>query len=880
MGQEFSSTYRLQYNSDFTFKQAAAIVDYLARLGIGAVYSSPSLRAAPGSEHSYDVVDPTSISVEAGGDEGHRMLAGTIHDHGMGHILDIVPNHMAIGSPRNVWWWDVLENGQCSRYAHFFDIDWDPPNAFTSNAVLLPLLGDHYGRVLEAGELTIRREGSQFLICYYDHRFPLSPVSIPLILSEAAAKTCSIWLEYLSDAFANLALPQNASQEELKKRHRYEDLLKELLGQVLGREPELAEALDRVIAGINSKPERFDQLMQKQHYRLAYWRVARAEIGYRRFFDINSLVGLRVEDEEVFALTHELILKWLREGRIQGVRVDHIDGLRRPEQYLTRLRKAAPDAAIFVEKILMPGEELPESWPVQGTTGYDFLNSVNGLFVDPRGELPLTRFYASFTSERRSFREIALIKKRLVAEEILGGDINRLTLQLRKVCERHPRNRDYVWEELRQAVKEVLVSFPVYRSYVRTADRIVRRSDAEIIRKALSSARGVAQDLLDFLGELLLLRIHGEEESEFVSRFQQLSGPLTAKGVEDTAFYWYARLLSLNEVGGDPESFAVSPQAFHLDCMRRAARQPESLLATSTHDTKRGEDTRARTNVLSEMPEAWAAAVSRWAEHNRQFNPDGLLDRNTEYFIYQTLVGAWPLEKERALRYFTKCVKEAKQYTSWTSPDLQYEGALERFVTGILSDGEFRDDLKNFLKPVVDAGRINSLSQTLLKCTCPGIPDVYQGCELWSLTLVDPDNRVPVDFGIRREYLRFLENASAEEVMERIDEGLPKMFVLHRALQLRKQNPALLPRAEYRPLYASGDRADNLVAFMRGDAVITIVPRLTLSLQSGWGSTAIHLPAGNWHNVFTGAKMTGGEHEAAELLAEFPVALLQRGGET
>lgn len=868
------STYRLQYTPDFSFAAAAAVVDYLRDLGVDAVYSSPSLQAVKGSAHSYDVVDPTKVSSDLGGEEAHRELCRAIRAHGLRHILDIVPNHMAIGSYRNKWWWDVLENGRWSRYAAYFDVDWELPGS-AENLVLLPILGDHYGRVLERGEVEIERRGQEFFVRYYDHRFPLCPRSFHHLLIPAAERSGATRLAYLAEALSEL--PKSVEPEALRRRRRDKEVLKELLAELLERDARSAAEIDREIRDINRDRVRLDRLLSEQHYRLAYWRIAREEIGYRRFFDITSLVGLSVEDAEVFEATHSLVLEWLREGRIDGVRVDHIDGLRNPDEYLERLRGRAPDSVIYVEKILMPGEDLPAGWPVQGTTGYDFLNLVNALFVDPAGESVLTGMYRGFCGRTETFAQVAKAKKRVVAERVLAGDINRLTHQLRAVCDRHPRNRDYTWSELREALIALLMNSPVYRSYVRPRAGLVRERDTTIIEQALRAAAGAANpQLLAFIADLLLLRVTGREEAEFVARFQQLSGPLAAKGVEDTALYCYSRLISLNEVGGDPEVCGVLPESFHTDCQRRATAWPQTLLATATHDTKRGEDVRARINVLSEVAEAWAAIVERWAVHNKRHKLHGCPDNEMEYFIYQTLVGAWPLSKERALLYFEKCAREAKEHTSWTAPKADYEQALKHFVGSIFADRHFLDSFEQFLPPIVNAGRINSLAQTLLKLSAPGVPDIYQGTELWSLVLVDPDNRGAVDFARRRELLHRVQTAGVEEIAAGMEEGLPKMLVLHKALQLRRERPeAFAPGAAYTPLAAEGPLSENAIAFMRGDAVIAVVPRLTMRLAQGWRGTALGLPTGRWRNVFTGSVLQG-TAQLPDIFGCIPVALLEK----
>ncbi|MFP5287548.1 MAG: malto-oligosyltrehalose synthase, partial [Thermoanaerobaculia bacterium] len=599
------------------------------------------------------------------------------------------------------------------------------------------------------------------------------------------------------------------------------------------------------------------------------WRTAGRELDYRRFFDVHTLAGLRTEDERVFADTHSLVLGWVRRGLLGGLRIDHPDGLRDPEQYFERLRSAAPDAWIVVEKILEPGERLPDSWPVDGTTGYDFLNPVGGLFVDPNGEKPLTDLYAELTGPCADYPELVWQKKHLVLEELLAAEVNRVAEVFLQVCERHRRYRDFMRNELRAAVREVAACFPVYRSYVRAEAGKLATEDEEHVTLAIEAARArrpdLPSDLFDFFRDLLLLRVQGPVEGELVMRFQQLTGPAMAKGVEDTAFYNYHRLVALNEVGGDPGRFGVSVEEVHRGLSES---WPRAMLATSTHDTKRSEDVRARLALLSEIPERWAEAVHRWLERHP------FLDANAAYLLYQTLVGAWPIETDRAVAYMEKAAREAKGRTSWTRIDPEYEDALRTFVEAVLADRDFVADLEAFVAPLVEPGRVNSLAQTLIKITAPGVPDIYQGTELWTLALVDPDNRRPVDYEERRRLLEELAGAPApapEEILARMDEGLPKLWVIRQALRLRER-----VQGSYAPLLARGARAGHVFAFSRGGEVVTVVPRLVIGLGGDWGDTSLELPPGRWRNELTGDHVDGGEVRLADLLRRFPVALLSR----
>jgi (1->4)-alpha-D-glucan 1-alpha-D-glucosylmutase len=881
MWNELRATYRVQLNAGFGFDAAASIVDYLASLGITHLYCSPYFQSAPGSTHGYDVVDHSQVNGELGGAEAHARLCGTLARHGLGQVLDIVPNHMAINVPENRWWWDVLENGPSSLYAAYFDVDWDPPEQRLLNTVLLPVLGDQYGRVLEAGELKVSRDGASFRVCYHQNSFPVSPRSLDSILEEAAGRCRSDTLAFLADAFSELPLPTATDVASVRKRHRDKEVLRSQLDRLCREEPAVASAIDGVVSEINRDPEALHALLERQNYRLVFWRAASRDLGYRRFFDVNALAGLRAENEEVFLETHDLVLRWLADETLNGVRVDHPDGLRDPEQYLWRLHKASPRAWIIVEKILEPGERLPESWPVAGTTGYDFLNKVGGLFIDPDGEKPLTDFYAEFTGARTDFAALVRQKKHLVLRELLGSDVNRLSGLLIEICERHRRYRDYTRDDLREALEEVAASFPVYRTYVRAEAGAISQTDARYIAEAIEAAKATRPDidprLLDFLHDLLMLRIRGPRESEWAMRFQQLTGPAMAKGLEDTVFYCFNRLVSLNEVGGAPSQFGVTTAHFHGACAETQQRWPLTMVTTSTHDTKRSEDVRARIALLSEIPTQWIEVVRQWSARNDRHRHNGWPDKNMEYLLYQTMVGAWPIEESRLARYAEKASREAKEHTSWNKPHAEYDEALQGFVSGLCRDEEFQAALELFVRPLVRAGRINSLAQTLIKLTAPGIPDLYQGSELWDLSLVDPDNRRPVNFAIRRKLLAEVEQLSVTEIWARLEEGLPKLWVTKQALGVRKKFPMLFgTESSYRPLNVAGAKAAHVVAFERGERVATIVPRLLIGLGNDWGDTTVELSAGHWQNCLTGEHLEGGWIPLAEALKEFPVALLHK----
>ncbi len=791
----------------------------------------------------------------------------------MGQVLDIVPNHMAITGNQNAWWWDTLENGPASRYAPYFDIEWNAPEERLRNKILLPVLEDHSGRVIEAKKLKLERDSGSFVLRYYDHTFPVAPESMAPLLLDVAGRTGSQELGFLGDALARLGIPPESEWSGRMAHHRDKESIRALLERLCEEHAEVCQEIDRAVARVNDDADALDALLLRQNYRLSRWQSAAQELAYRRFFDINTLVGMNVEDERVFADTHELILKWLRCDQLDGVRVDHPDGLRDPAQYFQRLRSAAGKQWIIAEKILQPGEELPDSWEIAGTTGYDFLNVAGGLFIDPRAEAPFNELYRNFTSETLDYASVAHEKKLLVLREILGADINRLTALLLQICEDRRDYRDYTRHELHEAVRELAASFPVYRTYVQAGAGRISDADAAMIGQAVEAARAARADLdsrlFDLLHDVLTLEARGAAETDFVMRFQQITSATAAKGMEDTAFYSFLRLVSLNEVGGDPRRFGTSIEQFHKWCTETQARHPNTMLTTSTHDTKRSEDARIRIGVLSEIPAAWSDAVARWTSMNARNRTDDLPDRKTEYLLYQTLVGAWPISADRLAAYLQKAVREAKEHTSWIEPNAAYEEALDRFVRGVVEDAEFVADFETFLQPMLSAARTASLSLELLKLTAPGVPDLYQGSELWDLSLVDPDNRRPVDYDARRRLLRELDSLNIEQIVARMQEGLPKLLVVQRALRVRER------LGEYRPLWASGPKAANLIAFQRGADVIVAAPRLLISAGK-FDDTYLEIPEGQWSDQFTGEVLEGGRAEVGRLLARFPVMLLAR----
>jgi len=809
------ATYRLQFNEHFRLADALALVPYLHELGISHIYASPLFKAVPHSAHGYDVCDFNQLNPEIGTEADLEKLVHALHEKKMGLILDIVPNHMGIASPENLWWWDVLKNGRASQFANHFDINWKSSNPELRGKILVPILGDDYEKILERGELKIENQNDEFVLRYFENKFPLAPHSIP----------------------------QNFSVEQL-----------------------------------NSNPAALDTLIQKQNYLLAFWRDGDLRLNYRRFFAVSTLAATRVEDEKVFNDVHALLRKWIENGWLDGLRVDHPDGLCDPEKYLQQLRAIAPDAWIVVEKILEPEERLPESWPVQGTTGYDFLNQLNGLFIDASSEKALANFYAEFTGETTGCVALVREKKRAILKTLLVAELNRLAGLLAVIAARRKISKNIPRAELQEALAESLVCFPVYRSYIAERNNGGSAADIAVVKSAVHLACENRKDLspaiFAFIQALLLKPQRSEQARNFVARFQQLTGPVMAKGVEDTAFYCFNRFASLNEVGGDPKNFGVSLNAFHKFLQQQQKDWPNSQLATSTHDTKRAEDVRARLNVLSEIPEVWAQTVRGWSKMNACHRQNNLPDRNAEYLFYQTLAGAWPVSEERAQFYMEKSAHESKQHTAWTDRNAPYEKSLQNFVSETLRDPQFTADLEHFAGTLATAASVNSLAQTLIKLTAPGVPDIYQGCELWDFSLVDPDNRRPVDWKLRQQFLAEAKNLSVEEVWKRRADGLPKLWLIQKTLKLCKRFTDFT-KFNYEPILARGAKAENLVAFSRGGKVITMVPRFLLKLNNDWQDTSLKLPAGNWRNEFTGDDYSGAIR-AENIFRKFPVALLAR----
>ena len=871
-----SATYRLQLHKDFTFDDAAGIVDYIRALGASHVYSSPYLQAAPGSMHGYDVVDHRRVNEELGGGAAHARLCHRLGDVGLGQVLDIVPNHMSLGD-ENRYWHDVLENGHNSRYDSFFDIDWNPTEERLRDKVLVPILDDQYGRVLRRGGIMIERQEATFFVKVAGQTLPVTPESLAAMLTRAAEYAQSDTLNFIAASYGRLPIAAFADRRTVLARHRDKIVLHNLLERLLAEETTVVEAVDRAVREISENADALDEFLEQQHFRLAYWKTADQQLGYRRFFDVNTLIGLRVEREYVFEETHALILKWLEEGVLDGVRVDHPDGLRDPLQYFQRLRERAPDAWIIGEKILEHGEWLRADWPIEGTSGYDFMNTALGVLVKPDGLDKLGEYYAEYTEDTTPFPVVAHDKKLNVAQEALGSDVNRLTSIFVEISEASRDQRDFTRAEIRRAIREIAACSAIYRTYVVPDRDEITEEDINIITRATQCAKDNRQDidglLFDFMRDVLTLQVRGEKEREFVYRFQQFTSPVMAKGVEDTAFYCSNRLVAMNEVGGDPDCDGFSLEYFHTYNMAMQRTFPQTMTTLSTHDTKRSDDVRARLAVLPEVPDEFHALVEHWSRHNARYASGGVIDRGTEWFLYQTMIGAWPITGERLRSYMEKAMREAKIRTSWVSNNTEYEDALRHFIDSLLADTTFVSELEAFVAKIAPAGRINSLAQTLLKCTSPGVPDLYQGGELWDFSLVDPDNRRPVDYDLRRRLLNELGSMTAEQVMERIDEGLPKMWVIHHALWLRRERPRCFGReGTYLSCSARGPEADRVIAYVRGGDVLTVVPRWSHS-PSSWNGTTLNLPEGRWTNCLTGQCFEGLQ-PIETLFAVFPVSLL------
>ncbi|MFH1338610.1 MAG: malto-oligosyltrehalose synthase [Candidatus Omnitrophota bacterium] len=922
------ATYRIQFNSSLGFQEARKIVPYLAALGISDIYASPIFKARKASAHGYDVVDPNRLNAELGEYGDFEALVSELKNYGMRWIQDIVPNHMAYDSQNQILM-DVLENGNNSRYFRFFDIEWDHFYESLKGRVLAPFLGKFYAECLENGEIQLRYAEPGLAIHYYNLSFPLRLDSYVRVfghnigaLEQKLGRHNPDFAKFLGAIHLLEALSRG---EEVNSKYDQISHAKAMLRELYAVNSDIKNFMDSNIEFFNGKkgePESFnnlDGLLFEQLFRLSFWKVATEEINYRRFFNINGLICLRVEEEEVLNYTHGLIFRLMEEGKFSGIRIDHIDGLYDPAVYLSRIRDKAGPAYIIVEKILDFNEELPAAWPVQGTTGYDFLNYVNGIFCKKENEKEFTKIYYRFTGLHASYEELVCEKKRLIIGKHMAGNIENLAYLMKKIASRDRHGRDITLYGLKRALVEIMTQFPVYRTYINNQGP--SETDSLYIREAIERARKNIPALeyeLNFIEKFLLLqfceRLNEEEKKQliqFVMRFQQLTGPLMAKGFEDTVLYVYNKFISLNEVGGNPNRFGNSPAEFHGFSQRRVAAGQLSLNATSTHDSKRGEDVRARLNVLSEIPEEWKKNLRAWSRMNkpkkRMVNNNYAPDENDEYFLYQTLIGAFPFfEQEyaefagRIKNYIVKAVREAKVHTAWIKPDTEYEDACVSFVDKILNFSEENRFLGEFLplqKKVAYFGIFNSLSQTLIKMTAPGVPDFYRGAEFWDLSLVDPDNRRPVDFEKRKTSLEYIATKSKndllslpEELFSTREDGRLKLFLIYRALQARKEKPGLFGKGDYVPLEAEGKFKQNVIAFARNhgnDRSVTIVPRFLTALikegqlpagQEVWADTCIVLPeeAGGLYKDVVSGEMIRVEKNVSigEVFKYFPVSLL------
>lgn len=1024
-----TATYRLQFSRSFRFEDARRIVPYLHRLGISDVYASPIFQAGRNSDHGYDVIDHNALNPALGTVEDFDALTDELRRHAMGLIFDVVPNHMGIAGGENAWWRDVLENGPSSPFAPFFDIDWHPLKAGTDleNRVLLPVLGDPYGKALENQELVLEFEDGAFYVRYRHWRMPLEPRSYADILSARLGQLGELLgpdhedlleLQSILTALSYLPLETETDPEKIAERQREKEIVKRRLATLAARSTAVHEAIMETVRAYNGTPgdphsfDALDALLNRQCYRVAFWRVAAEEINYRRFFDINELAAIRMERPEVFAQTHRLVFELVRQGKVTGLRIDHADGLWDPVDYLCKLQQSAflalsqdwldrhcdsADARlaaersalewfetartvdprgpltrplyVVVEKILSRGEHLPESWPVDGTTGYDFANLANGLFVDGSNQKAFTRLYADFThSAPINFGQLVNSTKKIIMLVSLASEVNELAYQLKRIASQNRWYRDFTLNSLTHVVREVIAALPVYRTYLTERRARLEAHDLAAIEMAISEAQRrnprTASAVFDFVRKVLLQDYpEGASDAEraawdyFVMRFQQTTGPVMAKGVEDTAFYVYNRLASLNEVGGDPEQFGIPPSVFHHRNLERRQRWPHTMLGGSTHDSKRSADVRARLNVLSEIPRMWRAALVRWSRCNRTKKSlvDGQLapDRNEEYLFYQTLVGTWPpgeldeasfrVYRQRIRDYMEKALKEAKVHSSWVNPNHAYDSAVARFIEATLTgraDAGFLPDFRQFTAFVSFYGMLNSLAQTLLQLTAPGVPDMYQGNELWDFSLVDPDNRRPVDFRQRAAVLdellaeialvspssqrrdvgrtvissgraratrvpqpaipvpRTLADLAAD-LLHHWQDGRVKLYLIHRVLNERRARSSAFTEGDYWPADPIGELKDHLVAFGRSHADqvhLTIVPRLVVGLTRGvptfplgeasWRDTLVVSPEVEpgqiFENVLTGETLVARAHDGlgalvvADVLQSFPVALLRR----
>lgn len=985
------STYRLQFNGQFRFSDATEIVPYLYHLGITDIYASPYFKAKEGSPHGYDIVDHSQLNPEVGTEEEYDAMTDTLRQFGMGQILDVVPNHMCITGKDNRWWMDVLENGRSSLHNDFFDIEWDPVKDELKDKVLLPILGDQYGRVLENQEISLSFEEGAFYVLYYDNKIPIRPQTYTLVLEcgltrleEKLRNDDPHFMDFLSIITALKHLPSVTEDEteRIVERIREKEVIKRRLASLCKDCPEIeAFILENIYLfnGAKGDPRSFDnldKLLREQIYRLSYWQVATDEINYRRFFDINSLAAIRAEKPEVFLRTHDSIFRLIREGKVTGLRIDHPDGLYNPSDYFEKLQRECfvhtmaghaekvteehglpygktyidseitqryeemvsenPTAKPFYivgEKILLKSERMPEEWRTYSTTGYVFLNSLNGIFVETQNAKLFDRIYSTFIRDKEQYNDLVCRSKRQVMEVALTSEVNTLGYRLNRISEQDRYTRDFTLNSLVKALVEVITFFPVYRTYINSFS--INDRDRQLVEAAVAKAQrsnpAISSSIFNFVRDVLLLRCPDyfeddkrKEWLDFVMRFQQLTGPVMAKGVEDTTFYMYNRLVSLNEVGGSPDRFGTNLDTFHGQNIERSKFWPHAMITTTTHDTKRSEDVRARINVLSEIPFEWKDHLVKWRAFNKKKKivVDGqpVPDRNEEYLLYQTLIGTWPLEFResdncatyigRIKNYMIKAVREAKVNSSWISPNLVYEDAMNLFLDEIMKEkpeNNFINDFKTFQRFISACGMYNSLSQTLLKIVSPGVPDFYQGSEIWDFSLVDPDNRRPVDYGKRMAAIEDIKRQESEipcwqlarKLTDEKHDGRVKLFLIYRALNNRKRACDIYEKGEYRSLHVLGRKEYHVCALARrlGErAMLAAVPRFFVRLlkdpdglplgEDVWHDTVVAVPADGigmgYRNIFTEEVLETAEHDGivgfrcGDLFRNFPVALFEK----
>ena len=936
-------TYRVQFNRWFTFSQGREIVSYLHALGVSDVYASPYFQASPDSLHGYDITDHNKLNAAIGSRADYDAWIAELHAHSMGQVLDFVPNHAGIADSRNQWWMDVLENGPSSGYAPYFDIDWQPRKFDLRGKVLLPILSNQYGRVLERGELQLRFGEGTFYLLYGQRRLPIAPGTYRYVLEIALQnladqKDEDFYAELQSILTALEYLPKRTETDpkRIAERIREKAIIKRRLERRCAEAPQVQQAIEKALAQINGKagdPRSFDlldELLNAQSYRLAFWRVAAEEINYRRFFDVNDLAAIRVELPEVFDAVHRLTLDLVSAGAVTGLRIDHPDGLYLPREYFEKLQQRCSKAlgiglpkdgrAIYMlaEKILTGSETLPKEWPVHGTTGYDFANEVTQLLVDSSAETAITRTFHRFIGHSVPFGHLLYAKKLQVTKLALANDVDVLGNMLDRLSEQTRWYRDFTLEALSRTVRETIACFPVYRTYV-APDQPVNDEDRQIIERAIAAAKrrnpGMDESIFNYLRDVLLFRfppnLNAAERAahtHFVLKFQQATGPIMAKGLEDTVFYIYNRLTGLNEVGGEPQQFGSSVETLHERNLDRQRNWPASLLATSTHDTKRSEDVRARIAAISETPELWRRSLQRWRAVNRRWkrmiNDLEAPDANEEYLLYQTLLGMWPVQVtgepesvpvpeyiERIQAYMAKALHEAKINTSWIQPNEEWDTAMRDFIAKVLNASPRNKFFPIFLpvaQEIARLGAINSLTQTLLKLTSPGVPDIYQGSEIWDYSLVDPDNRRPVDYQLRQRMLDGLATARPDELMPTWPDGRIKMFLTQRVLRFRREDPDLFERGEYLPVQASGTFAECCVSFARrfeNKWIVIIAPRLSARIGFPpigelWKDTAIELPETlsleNAHDLFMcrPVSLQDRQLKVADALSVLPFAVI------